>query len=351
MQIGGYHFQPCLALAPMAGVTDLPFRHLCRRQGANLLVGEMLTSDSRLWHARKSKQRLPHRDEPGPITIQIAGGDAQMMAEAARRNVDLGAQIIDINMGCPAKKVCRRQAGSALLENEPLVAEILHAVVSAVSVPVTLKYRTGPDPTQRNAVRIAQLAASLGIQALTLHGRTRACRFHGDAEYQTIADVVKSVSIPVVANGDIDSPEKARKVLASTGASGIMIGRAAQGNPWIFRDLIAWLETGCLAPPLGVAEVRDTVLWHLDALHAFYGLETGVRIARKHLGWYCANLPGGESFRCLFNRLDEGAAQQRAVTEFFHNLDAVTDHLRPGRYGQVSFADGRGETQNGAQAA
>lgn len=351
MQIGSHHFNPGLALAPMAGVTDLPFRHLCRRQGANLLIGEMLTSDTRLWQARKSRQRLPHRDEPGPVSIQIAGGDPQMMAEAARRNVDLGADVIDINMGCPAKKVCRRQAGSALLENEQLVADIMQAVVDAVSVPVTLKYRTGPDPAQRNAVRIAQLAESVGIQALALHGRTRACRFHGAAEYQTIAEVVKSVSIPVVANGDIDSPEKARKVLASTGASGIMIGRAAQGNPWIFRDLVAWLETGRPAAPLPVAEVRDTVLWHLDALHAFYGLETGVRIARKHLGWYCANLPGGESFRCLFNRLDDGCAQQRAIAGFFHNLDAVTDHLRPGRYGEVSFADGRGETQNGAQVA
>ncbi|PKM22689.1 MAG: tRNA dihydrouridine synthase DusB [Gammaproteobacteria bacterium HGW-Gammaproteobacteria-14] len=351
MRIGPHELSNNLVLAPMAGVTDLPFRQLCRRQGAGLIVSEMLISDPRLWHSRKSMRRLPHADEPGPVSIQIAGGDAAMLAEAARLNVEMGAEIIDINMGCPAKKVCRKQAGSALLANEELVGDILHAVVSAVNVPVTLKFRTGSSPEQRNAVRIARIAEAAGIQALALHGRTRACRFLGNAEYDTIADVVKSVSIPVLANGDIDTPEKARKVLAYTNAGGIMIGRAAQGNPWIFRDTAEWLATGTLPLPPSVREVRELVMEHLLALHAFYGVESGVRIARKHLGWYSTNLPQGEIFRQQFNQLDNAGAQERAVAQFFHNLESVTDRVRFGRYGDVSLADGRGDEQNGAKAA
>lgn len=351
MRIGPYQLSNNLVLAPMAGVTDLPFRQLCRAQGAGLIVSEMLTSDPSLWHSKKSMHRLPHADEPGPVSIQIAGSDPQMMAMAARHNVDLGAQIIDLNMGCPAKKVCKKLAGSALLQNEALVGEILSAVVNAVNVPVTLKFRTGPNLENRNAVRIAQLAEACGIQALALHGRSRACRFNGEAEYDTIKEVVNSVSIPVLANGDIGSPEKARKVLASTGASGIMIGRAAQGNPWIFRDTAAWLENGTLPPAPTVAEVQTLVSGHLHSLHEFYGITSGVRIARKHLGWYTANLPGGEDFRQRFNRLDDARAQERAIAQFFHSLDAVTDRVRFGRYGEVSLADGCGDDQNGAKAA
>jgi len=351
MQIGPHPIPNILALAPMAGVTDVPFRQLCRELGAGLLVSEMLTSDARLWHSRKSMKRLPHADEPGPVSIQIAGSDPQQMAEAARINVDLGAQIIDINMGCPAKKVCKRAAGSALLRDEKLVAEILDAVVAAVPVPVTLKFRTGWDAENKNALRIAHIAEQAGIQALALHGRTRACKFNGHAEYDTIAAVVKSVAIPVVANGDIDSPEKARKVLESTGAGGIMIGRAAQGNPWIFRDTLAFLETGQLPDAPLVGEVFEKVLEHLISLHAFYGVETGVRIARKHLGWYTSNLPGGEEFRQQFNRLDDAALQQRAVKTYFHNLANMTDRIRFGQYGEVSVAHGKRVGLKGALAA
>ena len=351
MNIGPYSLSNVLALAPMAGVTDVPFRQLCRELGAGLLVSEMLTSDSRLWHSRKSMKRLPHADEPGPVSIQIAGGDPQQMAEAARINVDLGAQIIDINMGCPAKKVCKRAAGSALLRDEKLVGEILDAVVSAVEVPVTLKFRTGWDEENKNALRVAHIAEQAGIQALALHGRTRACKFNGHAEYETIAAVVKSVAIPVVANGDIDSPEKARKVLESTGAGGIMIGRAAQGNPWIFRDTLAYLETGQLPTAPTVGEVFEKVLGHLTSLHEFYGAETGVRIARKHLGWYTSNLPGGEEFRQQFNRLDNALLQVSAVKTYFHNLENITDRIRFGQYGEVSATQGKRGRLKGAMAA
>lgn len=351
MQIGPYTLANPVALAPMAGVTDLPFRQLCRQQGAGLIVSEMLTADSSLWHSKKSMRRLPHADEPGPVSIQIAGGDAQMLAEAARINVDMGAQIVDINMGCPAKKVCKRAAGSALLRDEKLVGEILDAVVSAVSVPVTLKFRTGWDADNKNALRIARMAEQAGIRALALHGRTRACKFNGQAEYDTIAEVVKSVAIPVFANGDIDSPEKARKVLEYTGAGGIMIGRAAQGNPWIFRDTIAYLETGQLPAAPWVGEVFELVLGHLVSLHEFYGADTGVRIARKHLGWYTSNLPGGEAFRQQFNRLDDAAQQRQAVEMFFQNLEQQTDRIRFGRYGDVSTAHGPDGGLKGALAA
>ena len=351
MHIGPFQLANPVALAPMAGVTDLPFRQLCRQQGAGLIVSEMLTSDTRLWHSRKSMRRLPHADEPGPVSIQIAGGDPYQLAEAARTNVDLGAQIIDINMGCPAKKVCKRAAGSALLRDEKLVGEILDAVVGAVSVPVTLKFRTGWDEHNRNALRIAKMAEQAGIQALALHGRTRACKFNGVAEYDTIAEVVKTVAIPVFANGDINTPEKARKVLESTGAGGIMIGRAAQGNPWIFRDTVAYLESGQLPPAPLVGEVFELVLGHLLSLHEFYGAESGVRIARKHLGWYTSNLPGGEEFRQQFNRLDDAAQQRHAVEMFFQKIDKITDRVRFGRYGEVSVAHGTGNGQKGALAA
>lgn len=351
MHIGQYELANRVALAPMAGVTDLPFRQLCRQQGAGLIVSEMLTSDQSLWRSKKSMLRLPHADEPGPVSIQIAGGDAQQLANAARINVDLGAQIIDINMGCPAKKVCKRAAGSALLRDEKLVGEILDAVVNAVSVPVTLKFRTGWDPENKNALRIATMAEQAGIQALALHGRTRACRFNGEAEYATIAEVVKTVAIPVFANGDIDTPEKARKVLESTGAGGIMIGRAAQGNPWIFRDTVSYLETGQLPPAPLVGEVFELVLGHLLSLHEFYGAETGVRIARKHLGWYTNNLLGGEEFRQQFNKLDDAAQQQQAVETFFKKLEQVTDRIRFGRYGNVSAAQGTRDGLKGALAA
>lgn len=351
MKIGPYTLENRLALAPMAGVTDLPFRQLCRRQGAGLIVSEMLTSDTRLWHSRKSMRRLPHADEPGPVSVQIAGGDAQMLANAAALNVDMGAQIIDINMGCPAKKVCRKAAGSALLRDPALVGDILDAVVSAVDVPVTLKFRTGWDENNRNAVMIARMAEQAGIRALALHGRTRACRFNGEAEYHTIAEVKQAVSIPVFANGDIDSPEKARKVLESTGADGIMIGRAAQGNPWIFHDVRHYLDSGVLPPAPEVEDVRRVVLGHLADLHSFYGEFSGVRIARKHLGWYTANLPGGDIFRRTFNRLEDATEQWQAVEQFFLELEAVTDRVRFGRYGAVSPVDGRDGDQNGAKAA
>ena len=317
MRIGPYELSNNLVLAPMAGVTDLPFRQLCRRQGAGLIVSEMLTSDPALWHSRKSMRRLPHADEPGPVSIQIAGGDPAMMADAARQNVDLGAQIIDINMGCPAKKVCKKNAGSALLQDEQLVEKILRAVVEAVSVPVTLKFRTGPTPETRNAVRIARLAEACGIQALALHGRTRACRFVGEAEYDSIAEVVKSVSIPVLANGDIDSPEKARKVLASTGAGGIMIGRAAQGNPWIFRDTAEWLANGTLPPAPTVQEVQALVTEHLHSLHEFYGIAAGVRIAGKHLGWYTKGLHGSADFRNFVNFIDDPRRVLEEIERFY----------------------------------
>jgi tRNA-dihydrouridine synthase B len=275
-----------LALAPMAGVTDLPFRLLCRRMGAGIAAGEMLTSDVRLWRTEKSQKRMDHTGEPEPRIVQIAGGDPQMMAEAARRNVDAGAQIIDINMGCPAKKVCNKAAGSALMRDENLVRSILEAVVKAVDVPVTLKMRTGWDPEHRNGVTIARMAEDIGIQALAVHGRTRACMYRGHAEYDTIRDIKQNVSIPIFANGDIDSPRKAKFVLQQTGADGVMVGRSAQGRPWIFRRIETYLQLGIETPEPSIAEVRDIMRAHLRELHAFYGEEAGVRIARKHIDWF-----------------------------------------------------------------
>ncbi len=275
----------------MAGVTDLPFRQLCHRLGAGLVVSEMLTSDTRLWNSRKSKQRLTtHANEPGPRSVQIAGGDPDMLSHAAAKAVEMGAQIVDINMGCPAKKVCKKAAGSALLQDEELVASILNAVTSAVEVPVTLKMRTGWSPENRNGKIIARLAEDAGIAALAVHGRTRACKFLGNAEYDTIADIVEAVSIPVYANGDIATPQQARAVLDHTKAAGVMIGRAAQGKPWLFRSINHYLATGELLPEPGREEVERTLSTHLAELHRFYGDYMGVRIARKHIAWYLATL-------------------------------------------------------------
>ena len=290
MHIGPYRLPAQAVLAPMAGVTDRPFRILCRRLGAGLAASEMLTSDVRLWHTPKSRRRMDHTGEPEPRVVQLAGHDPAALAEAARRNVDLGAQIIDINMGCPAKKVCGRACGSALLRDEPLVAAILAAVVGAAGVPVTLKIRTGWDHASRNGVAIARLAQDCGVQGLAVHGRTRADLYMGAAEYDTIRTIKSAVRIPVMANGDIDSPHKARRVLDCTAADAVMIGRAAHGSPWIFRDVNEFLATGRPAPQLPAPEVRAIILEHLDSLYAFYGEDTGVRIARKHLSWYCDSL-------------------------------------------------------------
>ena len=318
--IGKYNIASATILAPMAGVTDLPFRRLCRNFGAGLTVSEMVTADTRLWTTDKSRLRLPHSDEPEPRIIQIAGGDADMLANAARQNVELGAQIIDINMGCPAKKVCKRAAGSALLKDEKLVAQILETVVSAVDVPVTLKIRTGWSPEQKNALTVARIAEESGIQALAVHGRTRACKFNGDAEYDTIAEVVQSTSLPVFANGDIISPEAARHVLAHTGAQAVMIGRAAQGRPWIFREINHYLDTGeHLAPPT-LEEIQQTLINHVTHLHNHYGDFKGVRIARKHVGWYLQTLPGASDIKCEFNGLAEPLAQLDSLNTFFHRL-------------------------------
>jgi tRNA-dihydrouridine synthase B len=298
MKIGPFTLAAPLALAPMAGVTDLPFRRLCRRMGAGIAASEMVTSEVRLWNTSKSRHRLDHRDEPEPRIVQIAGYDPSMMAEAARMNVELGAQVIDINFGCPAKKVCNRAAGSALMRDEPLVRNILAAVVAAAAVPVTLKTRTGWDRENRNAVSIARIAEQEGIAAIAVHGRTRSEFFQGAAEYETVAAVKQSVRIPIFVNGDIDCAAKALKALEQSGADGVMIGRAAQGRPWIFRELRAGLAGTVAAPPL-LDEVRAIMLSHLEALYSFYGEMKGVRVARKHLGWYCrlhpevGHLPAG----------------------------------------------------------
>lgn len=317
VSIGPYRLPNPLILAPMAGVTDQPFRRLCRRLGAGMAVAEMVTSDTRLWQSRKTQQRLIHRNESEPRSIQIAGADPQMLADAARANVQLGAQIIDINMGCPAKKVCNKAAGSALMRDERLVAEILAAVVAAVTVPVTLKIRTGWDHDNRNALRIAKIAEDAGISALAVHGRTRADLYTGQAEYDTIATIKQALSIPVFANGDIDSPRKARQVLDYTGVDALLIGRAAQGRPWIFREINHYLATGEYLPAIDNREIESILLEHLTALHAFYGEHLGVRIARKHVGWYLATLPGAGEFRAQFNRLDSTDAQCSAVRRFF----------------------------------
>lgn len=318
--IGSYCINSKVILAPMAGVTDRPFRQLCRRLGAGLVVSEMVTSNTELWGSRKSSLRLDHTGEREPIAVQIAGGDPAMMAEAARLNVENGAQIIDINMGCPAKKVCKKAAGSALLKDEILVADILKAVVAAVDVPVTLKFRTGWSIEERNALTIARIAEEAGISALALHGRTRACGFTGQAEYDTIAAVVQAVAIPVFCNGDIDSAYKAKAVLEHTKAAAVMIGRAAQGKPWIFREIEYFLNTGKELPEPSLYEVRDILSTHLSELYRFYGEFLGPRIARKHVSWYLQTLPNCETFRKEFNRLETMSEQEENVQRFFEQL-------------------------------
>jgi len=316
-QIGSYIIDSQVILAPMAGVTDQPFRQLCKRMGAGLVVSEMVTSDTRLWKSRKSAFRLNHSGEAEPRSVQIAGGDPEMMAHAAAMNVERGAQIIDINMGCPAKKVCNKAAGSALLKDEPLVKDILNAVVKAVDVPVTLKIRTGWDQDNRNGLTVAKIAEDAGIQALAVHGRTRRCGYKGMAEYETISSIADAISIPVFANGDITSPEKAEWVLEHTGCSAVMIGRAAQGQPWLFREIDHYLRTGTILPPPSLVEIREILLAHLQELHSFYGDYMGVRIARKHVGWYLQNQPNGSSFRKQFNIIETAADQAAAIEKYF----------------------------------
>jgi tRNA-dihydrouridine synthase B len=322
MRIGAYVLRGGLFVAPMAGITDRPFRRLARRFGAALAVSEMVSSRPELRESRKTRLRLDHGGEPGPISVQIAGADPAMMADAARHNVALGAQIIDINMGCPAKKVCNVAAGSALLDDEPRVARILEAVVSAVDVPVTLKIRTGPAPQTRNALRIARMAEAAGVQMLAIHGRTRSCAFAGHAEYDTIAEVKSRLRIPVLANGDVNTPEQAKRVLERTGADGIMIGRAAQGRPWLFREITHYLETGRHAAAAGVAEVKQVLLEHLEGLYQLYGEQQGARVARKHIGWTLRGLPGAEDFRSQVVRIDTAPAQHCAVNDYFARLAA-----------------------------
>ena len=317
MRIGQYKLASPFLLAPMAGITDAPFRHLCRRFGAGLATSEMTTADVGLWHTDKSRRRLDLALDERPRVVQIAGAEPDKLALAARHAVRRGADVIDINMGCPAKKVCTKHAGSALLRDRDQVRRILDCVVAAVAVPVTLKIRTGWNPEHRNGVEIAMLAEASGIAALAVHGRTRACRFGGDAEYETIAQIKKKISIPVIANGDITSPEKSLEVLRLTGADGLMIGRGAQGRPWIFRELNHYRETGSRLPPLDIREVRDTMLDHLDELYRFYGVNTGVRVARKHLTWYCAGLQNSNEFRSRVVRVDDASEQIRLTREFF----------------------------------
>jgi tRNA-dihydrouridine synthase B len=320
--IGPYRLTGRALLAPMAGVTDLPFRRLCRRLGAALAAGEMLSADARLWDTAESRRRRDFSGEPGPRVVQIAGGDPQMMADAARRNADAGAEIIDINMGCPARKVCNKDAGSALLRDEALVAAILEATVRAVDLPVTLKIRTGWHPAGRNGVRIARIAEDAGIRLLAVHGRTRACRFDGEAEYATIAGIKRAVRIPVIANGDIDSAHKAARVVAETGADGVMVGRAAQGRPWIFRDIEAALAGRPVPAEPGAGEVRDIMTAHLRDLYDFYGPEAGVRIARKHIGWYCRERPQAQTFRQSVMQVESAEGQLARVREYFDALEA-----------------------------
>ncbi len=321
MKIGPYALDNNLILAPMAGVTDRPFRQLCRRMGAGMAVSEMVSSNSLLWGSEKTRRRANHEGEPDPKSVQIMGADPQMMAEAAKYNADNGAQIIDINMGCPAKKVCNVAAGSALLQDEALVGRILDAVVGAVDIPVTLKIRTGWDKGNRNGVTIGKIAQTAGIQALAVHGRTRACAYKGEAEYDTIKAIKAAISIPVIANGDISSPEKAKYVLDYTGVDAVMIGRAAQGRPWIFREIAHFLAHGEKLPEPDVKEVRAILTGHLNNLYEFYGEYTGVRMARKHISWYSKGQRNGAAFRHAVNRLDTIEAQLATTAEFFDRLE------------------------------
>lgn len=320
MQIGPYKLANNLVLAPMAGVTDLPFRKLCRSMGAGLAVSEMVSSNSLLWGSEKTRRRANHEGETDPRSVQIMGTDPQMMAEAARYNAEQGAQIIDINMGCPAKKVCNVLAGSALMRDEKLVSDILKAVVKAVDIPVTLKIRTGWDSENRNAPTIARIAEDTGIQSLAIHGRTRADQYKGDAEYDTIAEVKQQLNIPVIANGDISTPEKARFVLEYTNADAVMIGRAAQGRPWIFREIEHYLKTGKQLAEPSLVDVRDILLGHLNNLYEFYGEYAGVRIARKHISWYSKGQRHGAAFRQTVNHVDSRAEQLDLTYQFFEQL-------------------------------
>jgi len=324
VKIGSFELAAPLALAPMAGVTDRPFRSLCRAMGAGLAASEMVTADTRLWKTDKSRRRLDHAGEAEPRVVQIAGSDPAMLARAAQLNADSGAQIIDINMGCPAKKVCNRAAGSALMRDEGLVRAILEAVVGAVDVPVTLKMRTGWDRDNRNAVRIARMAEDIGIAALAVHGRTRADLFAGEAEFATVAEVVGSVAVPVFANGDIDSPERAREVLNITGAAGVMIGRGAHGRPWIFRQVKTYLASGVAVGPPCHREVRDIIMAHLESLHEFYGEDVGVRMARKHLGWYRRHMPSAARLPAELLTVARAVDQLRMADEFLAASAGVT---------------------------
>lgn len=328
MHIGSFELKDRVFAAPMAGVTDRPFRRLCRQLGAAYAVSEMVASDPRVRASGKTSRRMDHEGELGPVAVQLVGADPATLADAARYNVDRGAQIVDLNMGCPARKVCQVACGSALLKDEALVARIVQSVVDAVDVPVTLKYRTGWDPRDRNAVRIARMAESVGVSMLTLHGRTRACGFAGRAEYDTIAQVKQAVRIPVVANGDVDSPQKARLVFEHTGADAIMIGRAAQGRPWIFREISEFLRSGSLAAPPTVAEVRSLLLEHLDEHYGFYGDVLGVRTARKHIIWYTKRLRGGARFCERMNRLERCDEQRQALDEFLTQAGERCDRLQ-----------------------
>jgi tRNA-dihydrouridine synthase B len=340
VQIGPYTLRNNVFVAPMAGVTDRPFRQLCKRLGAGYAVSEMAASNPRLWASEKSSRRTDHDGEMEPKAVQIAGADPQDLADCAAFNVERGAQIIDINMGCPVKKVCNNWCGSALLQHEDLVQRILEAVVGAVDVPVTLKFRTGWDRQNKNALTIARMAEQAGIAMLTLHGRTRADGYKGDAEYDTIAAVKAAVGIPVVANGDITTPEKAKFVLDTTGADAVMIGRAAQGRPWICREIDHYLRTGEHLPAPLIEEVRELMNEHLPSHYAFYGEYLGVRTARKHIGWYVQDLPGGEEFRQRMNLLESTAAQLAAVDDFFKSQHRYGERLqyRPAQTGEVAIA-------------
>ncbi len=319
MNIGPYTLPNNLILAPMAGVTDRPFRILCRQLGAGMTVSEMVTSKPELWNSKKTQLRMDHSGEPDPISVQIAGADPYMMAEAAKFNVEHGAQIIDINMGCPAKKVCNVMAGSALMQNETLVKDILSAVVTAVDVPVTLKIRTGWNTENKNALSIAKIAEASGIQALTVHGRTRACAFKGHAEHNTVAEIKSQINIPVIANGDITTVEQAKSVLSTTNVDGLMIGRAAQGNPWIFREIHHYLKTGEKLALPSVEERLNTLLNHIKNLYEFYGEYSGIRIARKHINWYCKSLKDSKAFTAMVNKAETTEEQTRIITNFFRS--------------------------------
>jgi tRNA-dihydrouridine synthase B len=320
MQIGPHKLKNNIVVAPMAGVTDRPFRQLCKKYGAGMAVSEMVTSNSLLYGSSKTIRRANHEGEVDPISVQIAGADPKMMAEAAEYNADKGAQIIDINMGCPAKKICNVMAGSALLQNEALVKKILESVVKASPVPVTLKIRTGWDKQHKNAINIAKIAESSGIQALAIHGRTRACHYTGEAEYETIAAVKNEINIPVIANGDITTPEKALEVLKQTSADGVMIGRAAQGRPWIFREIDHFIKTGNHLMPPTIDEVEKTTLEHVIDLYDFYGEESGLRVARKHISWYTKGFKNSAMFRSKMNTIDNTSEQINYIKEFFQSL-------------------------------